>query len=83
MKKKGGWSSGNVFLIDKAHDVPARGQENDRVQRRESYVKDFKPLKMGKINLKKGKGELTLQATEIPGKTALEFRLLMLRRLGQ
>ena len=81
--KRGSWSSGNVFLIDKAHDVPARGQENDRVQRRESYVKDFKPLKMGTINLKKGKGELTLQATEIPGKTALEFRLLMLRRLGQ
>ena len=82
-EKKGGWSSGNVFLIDKAHDVPARGQENDRVQRKESYVKDFKPMKMGMIRLKKGKGELTLQATEIPGKTALEFRLLMLRRLGQ
>jgi len=81
--KKGFWSSRNVFSIDKAHDVPARGQENDRVQRRESYVKDFKPLKLGMIRLKKGKGELTLQATEIPGKTALEFRLLILRQLGQ
>jgi len=47
----------------------------------ESYVKDFKPQKIGKINLRKGKGELKLQATKIPGKTALEFRLLMLKRL--
>jgi len=79
--KKGVWSSGNVFLIEEAHDVPRRGQENDRVQRMESYVKDFKALKIGKIKLRKGKGELKLQATEIPGKTALEFRLLMLKRL--
>jgi hypothetical protein len=79
--KKGFWSSGNVFLIEEAHDVPNRGQENDRVQRVESYVKDFKVQKIGKIKLRKGKGELKLQATEIPGKTALEFRLLMLKRL--
>ena len=79
--KKGFWSSGNVFLIEEAHDVPNRGQENDRVQRMESYVKDFKPQKVGKIKLRKGKGELKLQATKIPGKTAMEFRLLMLKRL--
>jgi len=81
--KKGGWSSGNVFLIDESHDVPVRGQENDRVQRMESYVKNFKPLKMGMIKLKKGKGELKLEATEIPGKTVMEFRLLMLRRVNK
>ncbi len=81
--KKGVWSSGNVFLIDESHDVPVRGQENDRVQRMESYVKNFKPLKMGMIKLKKGKGELKLEATEIPGKTVMEFRLLMLRRVNK
>jgi hypothetical protein len=37
---------------------------------------------MGEIVLQKGKGELTLRALEIPGKEALEFRLLMLRRVG-
>ena len=79
--KNGFWSSGTAFIIDQAHEVPVRGQENDRVQRMESYVKDFKSQKMGKIKLRKGKGELKLQATEIPGKTALEFRLLMLKRL--
>jgi hypothetical protein len=36
---------------------------------------------MGEIVLQKGKGELTLRALKIPGQEALEFRLLMLRRL--
>ena len=61
--------------------MPARGQENDRVKRMESYVKDFRAVKMGVIALEKGKGELTLRAVKIPGKTALEFRLLMLRQI--
>jgi len=61
--------------------VLEHGQENDRVKRLESYVKDFKPQKLGMIKLKKGKGILSLQATEIPGKTVMEFRLLMLRRV--
>jgi len=67
--------------IAQAHEVPDRGQENDRVKRMESYVKDFKALKIGVMELKKGKGDLTLKAVKIPGQTALEFRLLMLRRV--
>ena len=69
------------YTVTEVHEVPARGHENDRVARRESYVKNFKAVKMGVINLKKGKGELILKALEIPGKQALEFRLLMLNRL--
>ena len=38
-------------------------------------------MKMGAIKLSAGKGELKLQATEIPGEQAMEFRLLMLRRI--
>ena len=64
-----------------SHEVPSRGQENDRVERRESYVKDFKEIKIGKINLTKGKGELTLKALEIPGEESIEFRLLMLEKI--
>ena len=44
-------------------------------------MKDFKAVNMGVIELKKGKGELKLRSLEIPGKEALEFRLLMLRRM--
>ena len=69
------------FTLAEPHEVPARGHENDRVKRMESYVKDFRAVKMGVIALEKGKGELTLRAVKIPGKTALEFRLLMLRRI--
>ena len=67
--------------ITESHDPPATGMENDRVERGESYVKDFKPLNMGRIKLEKGKGTLTLKATEIPSSLAMEFRLMMLRRI--
>ena len=77
----GYYASATTVTLNKAHDVPVRGQENDRVKRMESYVKDFKQISMGLLNLKQGKGVLTLKALEIPGKTALEFRLLMLKRL--
>ena len=53
----------------------------DRKQRTEGYVKYFEPMKMGNIQLKKGKGELKLQAKKIPGDQALEFRLLMINRI--
>ncbi len=66
--------------ITEANEVPLRGMENDRVKRAESYVKEFKPMSLGALHLKKGKGTLTLQATEIPGEEAMEFRLLMLKR---
>ncbi len=67
--------------ITEAHNPPLRGHENDRVQRVESYVKDFKRVSIGTIDLKKGSGELTLKALDIPGSQALEFRLLMLTRV--
>ncbi|MBT7924209.1 MAG: arylsulfatase [Opitutae bacterium] len=68
-------------LVQQANDPPLRGMENDRSPRTESYVKAFKPMKLGVIELKKGKGALTLQALKIPGSQALEFRLLMLTRV--
>jgi arylsulfatase A-like enzyme len=64
--------------IIEAHDPPVSGAEHDRVKRQESYVKDFRPLHFGKIDLEKGKGKLVLRAKEIPGKEAIEFRLLLL-----
>ena len=40
-------------------------------------------MSLGRIKLAAGKQTLTLQATEIPGAAALEFRLLMFDRRGQ
>lgn len=67
-------------IVSEAHDPPLHGMENDRVNRVESYVKDFRPLQMGKIYLRKGKGPLILRALLIPGNEAIEVRLLMFER---
>jgi len=40
-------------------------------------------MKMGIITLKKGKGEMKLQAKKIAGSQAIEFRLLMLQRVEE
>jgi hypothetical protein len=53
----------------------------DRKPRVEGYVKFFEPMDLGRIHLSKGTGELRLQAKKIPGDQALEFRLLMFRRV--
>ncbi len=67
--------------IKEGHDPPLMGMENDRFERGESYVKDFKPLKMGTISLEKGKGALELVATDIPGKEVMDFRMLLFHRV--
>jgi hypothetical protein len=65
--------------VSEAHDPPSMGAEHDRVPRAgESYVKDFKPLKLGVIDLKRGCGSLALEATEIPGKQVIEVRSVVL-----
>jgi hypothetical protein len=69
--------------ITQAHDPPLLGAENDRVQRTESYVKDFLPLKLGTIHLHQGTGELVLRALSMPGSQVMDFRLLMLTRVDQ
>jgi len=48
----------------------------------EYYVEDFKSMKMGTIHLKKGIGELTLRALKMSGSQVMEFRLMMLTRVG-
>lgn len=68
--------------ITEAHDPPLVGMAEDRVERGESYVKDFKPLSIGTVHLPKGTGTLTLKAKEIPGKEVMDFRLMMLRRVS-
>lgn len=70
-----------IGKINEPHDPPLAGMENDRVKRMESYVKDFKPLKVGTIHLKKGEGILTLKALNMPGSQVMDFRLLMLKRI--
>lgn len=65
--------------VSEAHDPPLRGAEHDRASRgSESYVKDFRPLRLGVVKLPAGRGELTLRATEVPGDEVIDVRRLVL-----
>ncbi|MCA9185914.1 MAG: sulfatase-like hydrolase/transferase [Pirellulaceae bacterium] len=63
-----------------AHDPPVVGAAEDRVPRTESYVKDFKPWRIGQLHLSAGRGQLMVSAVQIPGAQALELRLMTLTR---
>ena len=67
--------------ISVPHDPPLTGMENDRFKRTESYVKDFKRMTLGEIQLEEGEGTLMLRAKRIPGDTVMDFRLLLLTRV--
>ena len=67
-----------------ANDPPLVGKESDRSPRRsESFMKDFIPLDLGVIRLKKGKQPLVLSALKIPGKQSIEMRLILLDRISK
>ena len=68
--------------VSVAHDPPVQGAEHDRLRRQESYVKDFKSLKLGRMELSEGTGKLTLQALEIPASQVMEMRLIMFTRVN-
>ena len=65
--------------VTEAHNPPLYGHEDDRSSRgSESFVKIFKPMKLGVVSLKKGRGELTLRAIDIPGKQVMDVRCVVL-----
>lgn len=67
--------------INIAHDPPLEGRKDDRVDRgAESYVKDFRPIRLGMLTLAKGRSAMTLRATAIPGKQVADVRYLILTR---
>ena len=67
--------------VTEAFDPPLRGMEFDKFERGESYVKDWGRLSMGKIRLETGPQTLVLRAIQIPGGEAIDFRLMMVRRV--
>jgi len=68
--------------LTEPHDPPLVGKEFDRVPRGESYVKDFKPFRLGVMALPKARGQLTLRAVDIPGKQVADVRYIMFTRLA-
>ena len=46
-----------------------------------AFVKDFKPVSLGTLELENGRGVLTLRALDIPGKQAMDVRTVRLKLL--
>ena len=68
--------------VTEPHDPPLVGAESDRAPRgSESYVKKFRPLRLGVFRLKKGRGWLTLRALDVPGRQVIDVRSVMLTLL--
>jgi arylsulfatase A-like enzyme len=65
-----------------ANETPLIGMQNDKFIREESYTKNFIPMKLGKIELKKGHGQLRLSAPLLKKQDDLEFNLITLRRIN-
>jgi len=66
--------------VAEAHDPPLIGKAHDRTPRMESYVKAFKPMRLGEIQLAKARGAMTLRATKIPGASVMDIRYIVLTR---
>jgi hypothetical protein len=62
--------------IDEAFSHPINASRRDIYPRMESDVKVFKRIKFGNLTLIKGQGYLSLKALNIPGKAAVDFRML-------
>lgn len=68
--------------MTEAHDPPLVGAEHDRVPRTsESYMKDFRPLRLGVVSLPSGRGVLKLRALKVPGKQVMDVRGVVLTLL--
>ena len=68
--------------VAEPNDPPLRGKDHDRVTRHaESFVKDFKPLRLGEVTLAAGRGTLTVRATDVPGQQAMDLQAVELRLL--
>ena len=74
LRKLDGIDWGQRLLDEKA---PAM----DRVLREESYVKGFAPCSVGTIPLSKGTATLSLQAKTIRNEEAMNFWMLVLKRV--
>lgn len=69
------------YKVNEAWDPPLRGMEEDLSPRIESYVKDWKAVEMGQIELHKGLNNMSLTALDMPGNSVIDFRLFLFERL--
>ena len=67
--------------ITAANEAALIGAVEDRFERVEGYVRRWKPMTLGRIELEAGRQTLKLQAVEVAGDEVANMRLLMFRRI--
>ena len=59
-------------IVNEVFDPPLYDKSKERVLKSHYFVKDFKPLSLGTLQLKKGKGILRLEAGDIKGQQVID-----------
>lgn len=76
-------STGTDFTeatVAEVFDPPLYDKSRERVERSHYFVKDFKPLSLGTLTLKKGRATLKLLASEIVGQRVIDVQAVDLIR---
>ena len=68
--------------INEPNQCALIGQAEDRSPRKESLMKDFQPIKLGRITLSQGPQLLKLETRSMPGKRSIDFSTLILKKVG-
>ena len=63
-------------IVKEVFDPPLYDKTKERVTKSHYFVKDFKPLSLGTIHLKKGKGTLRLEAFDMKGQQVIDVHSL-------
>lgn len=69
--------------VTEVFDPPLYDKSLERMAESHYFVKDFKPLALGNISLKKGRGLLRLSAPKIPGQQAVDIHSIELNHIDR
>ncbi|MDG2323396.1 MAG: sulfatase-like hydrolase/transferase [Akkermansiaceae bacterium] len=69
--------------VAEAFDPPLWEKSKERVAKSHYFVKDFKPFKLGVLNLTAGRKKLTLSAPKITGERAIDVYSVVLEKVGK
>lgn len=67
-------------VVSRAHN-PDPIPSPDRVRRGEVYEKIWAPLRLGTVELSRGRTTLSVKALKIPGEKAIDLKAVRLKRL--
>ncbi len=75
-------NSSTETTVTEAFDPPLWDKSKERVAESHYFVKDFKPLELGVLTLKKGRDTLTLTAPELVGGRGIDVHSVVLQKVA-